>query len=451
MQPHGTLHPPSHHEQSDSLQAATDLLDKRGANYCDRPEFVLFHIMGFRATLTFLRWSPRFRLHRRLLQSSLSKRNITQFEDLQLHEARRTLQALLAAPDDWEKALRRYATAVVLGVGFGVSVESDEDPYIQMAADVSYALAHGGAPAGTLVDVLPFLRYFPTCLAPFASLRFVRKWHAAIRSIHEIPFAAVQRDFKEGKSRPSFVQQQLQARAIATERGDKHEMTLEDIQGAAGALFAAGQDTTWSTLVVFVLNMVLNPAVQLRAQEELDSIVGSERLPAFSDRSSLPHLEFVLQETLRWCPVSPLGVPHKSLEEDVYRGMCIPAGSIVYANARAMCYDRDIYRNPEVFDPMRYAPYQRAAVRSPCLWANSASEGGQICVGRHFADATLWIMMATMLATLNFDKALNDDGMPITPEVTLTPGLTSHPDRFPCRLSSRSKRAEQLIRREMNS
>lgn len=49
------------------VQAAVDLLDKRGANYCDRPRFWLFEIMGWRATLTFLRWGPHFRMHRKVL------------------------------------------------------------------------------------------------------------------------------------------------------------------------------------------------------------------------------------------------------------------------------------------------------------------------------------------------------------------------------------------------
>lgn len=48
-----------------SVQSAIDLLDKRGANYCDRPRFVLFEVMGWGMTLTFLRWGPHFRMHRK--------------------------------------------------------------------------------------------------------------------------------------------------------------------------------------------------------------------------------------------------------------------------------------------------------------------------------------------------------------------------------------------------
>ena len=57
---------------------------------------------------------------------------------------------------------------------------------------------------------------------------------------------------------------------------------------------------TWATLTVFVLNMVLNPEVQRKAQKEIDRVVGRDRLPSFGDRASMPYLDHVLLETLRY-------------------------------------------------------------------------------------------------------------------------------------------------------
>ena len=53
--------------------------------------------------------------------------------------------------------------------------------------------------------------------------------------------------------------------------------------------------------------MTLNPDVLRRAQEEIDRVVGSERLPSFSDREDLPFINAVLKETLRWENVVPTG------------------------------------------------------------------------------------------------------------------------------------------------
>lgn len=54
--------------------------------------------------------------------------------------------------------------------------------------------------------------------------------------------------------------------------------------------------------------MVMHPEVVKKAQDELDRIVGHDRLPDFSDRESLPYISAIIQEVLRWNPVAPLGM-----------------------------------------------------------------------------------------------------------------------------------------------
>ena len=57
----------------------------------------------------------------------------------------------------------------------------------------------------------------------------------------------------------------------------------------------------------FFLAMSLYPEVQARAQAEVDQVVGPSRLPSWDDHDSLPYLEALLKEVLRWNPVTPLG------------------------------------------------------------------------------------------------------------------------------------------------
>lgn len=84
--------------------------------------------------------------------------------------------------------LRRYATAIVLGLGFGVQITGENDKYMEMAEDASYALGHGGPPAGTLVDFFPALRCLPDWLLRDKSLQFAREWNRAVRRLHDVPF-----------------------------------------------------------------------------------------------------------------------------------------------------------------------------------------------------------------------------------------------------------------------
>jgi cytochrome P450 len=58
----------------------------------------------------------------------------------------------------------------------------------------------------------------------------------------------------------------------------------------------------------FIVAMLLYPDIQKKIQGELDSVIGRERLPTFEDRPNLPFIDAVCKETMRWRPVTPLGV-----------------------------------------------------------------------------------------------------------------------------------------------
>ena len=74
------------------------------------------------------------------------------------------------------------------------------------------------------------------------------------------------------------------------------------------------------------------PEVQRRAQEEIDRVVGTDRLPGFEDRDNLPYVDAVVKEVLRWHPIGPMGLPHTSTEDGFYEGYFIPKGSLLLAN-----------------------------------------------------------------------------------------------------------------------
>ena len=62
-----------------------------------------------------------------------------------------------------------------------------------------------------------------------------------------------------------------------------------------------------SSILTFILAMTLHPDIQKRAQEEIDAVVGTSRLPEFEDQERLPFIANLLLETLRWQPAVPLG------------------------------------------------------------------------------------------------------------------------------------------------
>jgi cytochrome P450 len=78
--------------------------------------------------------------------------------------------------------------------------------------------------------------------------------------------------------------------------------------------------------------MVLFSEVQKKAQEELDRVVGEDRLPAWEDEENLPYVRGLIKEVLRWRPVNKFGMPHATSEDDWYEGYFIPKGSVTILN-----------------------------------------------------------------------------------------------------------------------
>jgi cytochrome P450 len=89
------------------------------------------------------------------------------------------------------------------------------------------------------------------------------------------------------------------------ESAPEAEQQIKDI---AGVIYLAGSDTTVAAVTSFFLAVLVCPDVQRRAQEELNRVVGRDRLPEFSDKADLPYLDALMRECLRWLPVLPIGL-----------------------------------------------------------------------------------------------------------------------------------------------
>ncbi|CAJ2508933.1 Uu.00g139590.m01.CDS01 [Anthostomella pinea] len=438
-----------------SVEAARDLMDKKGANYADRPRFVLFEVMGWGITLTFLRWSPRFKLHRKMLQQSFTPSACKAYRPIQVEETRRSIKAILQQPEKWEVLLRQYSQAVVLRIGFGIQVEEKDDPYVRMAIDVEEATGEGGVPGASLVDVFPPLRHIPNALARLSSvlrpLEHARRTKPTIQQLHDAPWDATEPSIRAGKAmQPSFMLTHF-GRYLANEAsGNPNDATIDDIKGAAGAISIAGGNTTWSTIIVCVLNLMLHSEVQAKARAEIESVIGLDedghilRLPTFEDRPQMKYLEYILQETTRWAPLSPLGVPHATVSDDTYKGYFIPAGSTVYANAWAMSRDERFYSSPEDFEPERYAPVSEGGKGEP-LPDGAFGFGRRVCPGQYLAMAGVYILISTLLATSDLSCPVDGEGKEIKPHVSFTNGLSGVPDSFPCVIRPPSDRMMSLL------
>jgi cytochrome P450 len=273
--------------------------DKRSAIYSDRPDFHLFAESGWRDVVTFVNAaSPVFRKHRKLFQSAFSPASIIQYRDKQEDLARALVKQIIRSPTQWRPLLTRFASSLVLSIAYGIRITDENDPYIILADKIATYFAMCGSPGSTMVDIAPLIRRLPKWFRVFPSLNFARDNYSLVREFIEAPFASVKTRMAAGIPEVSFTRRMLEEKQ--SEASDSQsDVTEDDIKGAASTMYAAGADTTLATLVVFVLCMVLNPEVQEKAREELDRVIGRDRLPSLADRGTIPCIDRLVYETAR--------------------------------------------------------------------------------------------------------------------------------------------------------
>ncbi|KAI0371905.1 cytochrome P450 [Pilatotrama ljubarskyi] len=406
-----------------SYEAAVDLLEKRGAAYADKPRMVMCaELCGCEKIISFAGYGEMFRRQRRFMNSALGAASVTAYRALMMRETCAFLKRLIESPENHRNHIRRYIGAQTLSIVYGYRVTTDDDPHLERAAETLHLLSNHIASAGAgmwLVDIFPSLK-------------------ARIEECADAPFEWVKENMEKGTATPCYCTTLLGAGADPKEE--------PDIKWTASTIYIGSVDTTLTTLCQFILAMIQYPNVMRKAQEEIDALTKRNRLPTHDDRPFLPYVEAVMKECLRWAAPVPLSLPHSVMEDDVYQGMLIPKGTLVFPNVWKMSRNPDLFPAAADFVPERHledVDEDTARKRDPKNYVFGF--GRRRCPGVNLADSSLWIAVACMLATLDFVKAKDASGNVLEPQLEYNDASFRLPAPFPCVIKPRSEEASRLV------
>ncbi|THG96718.1 hypothetical protein EW026_g5166 [Hermanssonia centrifuga] len=175
--------------------------------------------------------------------------------------------------------------------------------------------------------------------------------------------------------------------------------------------------------------MLINLSAQDKAAQEIEAVVGKQRLPTFDDRANLPYLECIYKECLRWASVSPLTPPHRLMEDDSYDGYTLPKGSSVLCNVRAILRDEELFPDPYSFIPERYqlgpdVSPELERLMDPDTWVFGF--GRRRCPGIAFASSSVWLAMVSTIACFRIERVRDKGGLEIIPERITVQGIYFH-------------------------
>ncbi|KAL9122563.1 MAG: hypothetical protein Q9187_000877 [Circinaria calcarea] len=439
-------------------QVAFELLEKRSAKHSSRPHLVFGgELAGWEDLLASMVYGDRFRAYRKNFHNLLgTKKSAARFNPVQEVEVRRFLLRVLDKPEGLLQHLRTLvftasfhfkredltggcdseAGAIILKIVYGYTIEPyGNDPLVDLADEAltQFSKAYG---AGVwIVDLLPF--------CPL--------WKQTLHTLVDAPYNFVKQQIRQGNNDPSFVSSLLENSGPSLTLPPEEDFIA---RWSAASIYTGGADTTVSSIASFFLAISFRPEVQQKAQEEIDRVVGTDRLPTWTDRENLPYVEAVFKEALRWHPVIP-GVAHAATQDDEYMGYRIPKDAAIYPNIWSYTHDPTVYADPLLFKPERFLVENLPLDPQTFIWGF----GRRICPGRVIADFAIWLTLASSLACFNVSRvpAAQDGSAGPTPSTGLEasearpeyflPGTISHPVPFEVVVKARSEGHRELIKR----
>ncbi|CAL5324710.1 unnamed protein product [Camellia sinensis] len=181
---------------------------------------------------------------------------------------------------------------------------------------------------------------------------------------------------------------------ISEENGD--EIDRVHIERLCLDLFAAGTETTSSTLEWAMAELLRNPKTLKKAKVELEQIVGKGKPISESDIPHLPYLSAIVKETLRMHPAVPFLIPRKVDSEEQVCGYTIPKGTQVLVNTWAIGRDQSIWPNPTSFMPERFMD-SKIDVRGCDFELIPFGAGRRICPGLPLAIRIIPMMLGSLI------------------------------------------------------
>ncbi|KAF5343220.1 hypothetical protein D9758_013396 [Tetrapyrgos nigripes] len=142
-----------------SLKAATELFEKRSSNYSDRPRFTM--LVGMNWNIGLMPYGDLWRACRKGFHQELNPRALVTYQPSITSATQKLLLLLLDKPDDFLKHLRYMAGNTILSIAYGIEVQPENDPFINIAEKALHAAALTVNSGSYLVDQLPALKHIP--------------------------------------------------------------------------------------------------------------------------------------------------------------------------------------------------------------------------------------------------------------------------------------------------
>ncbi|KAI8504432.1 hypothetical protein Bbelb_175500 [Branchiostoma belcheri] len=325
-------------------------------------------------------------------------------------------------PFDFKELLPNAISNVICSIAFGNRFEYGDPEFVRLIGLMNAAV-DAQPSRDVLPNIHPVFRHLPFGAPNHDKLvKFVLDMQAFCKEQiqkHRESFDPNDiRDFTDAFLLEQQQAQDDQARAHFTDK--QLEELLFD-------LFVAGTETTSTTTRWAVLYMVLNPDIQEKVHQEIDSVLG-QAPPSYDQRNSMPYTTATLAEVHRINTIVPLTVPHAASKDTILNGYTIPADATLLFNLWSVHMDPQLFPEPDKFSPERFLDQDGNFVKHEALIPFSI--GHRVCLGEQLARMELFLLFVSLMQRFTFHLP---EGAPLPSTVGEFGGIVNVPRPFDVR------------------
>ncbi|XP_068106775.1 cytochrome P450 2G1-like [Hyperolius riggenbachi] len=191
------------------------------------------------------------------------------------------------------------------------------------------------------------------------------------------------------------------------------DYSLSNLEASTVQLFFAGGETTSTTLTYAFLILLKYPEVLAKVNDEIEHVIGHDRIPKVQDRNQMPYTEAVLHEIQRFIDILPVGVPRKTTRDVVFRGHFLPKDVNVYVVLSSVLKDPTCFSYPNEFNPKNFLDENGGFKKNDAFMPLAA--GKRNCMGEALARMEIFLFIITILQNFTLKSDISTEELDVNP------------------------------------
>uniref|UniRef100_A0A8C5QAK0 Cytochrome P450 n=1 Tax=Leptobrachium leishanense TaxID=445787 RepID=A0A8C5QAK0_9ANUR len=345
---------------------------------------------------------------RNLRELGFSKKS---FEENVQEEAKyvvEELKKLKGKPLDVTNLIMDAVSNVLFSIIFGSRCEYKDETFVELLGIVEESYRIMSSPWGQLHTIFPQI------------MDHIPGPHQKLTSVSQklLSFIRARVRISQETLEPTSPRHYIDSFLIKMEKEKENpnsEFNEMNLVATIQNLFLAGSDTVSSALRHALLIILYYPEVQEKLHEEIDQVIGRDRIPNNNDRPNMPYTDAVLHEIHRFSDLVPFSVPHMVTKDVEFRGYFIPKGTDVYPLLCTVHRDPAKFSTPDTFNPNHFLDENGKFQKNDAMMAFSA--GKRSCPGESLARMEFFLFVTTILQNFKLISQTRFTEADITPKM----------------------------------